>query len=75
VDALHDGGYDLGSASNELVPVYGEAQVSVGIFEISLFEIFFEGFEVVEEGIGGFVRGLFWEVRLLEGVGDLKRRR
>jgi hypothetical protein len=73
-DALHDGGHDLGSATYELILVYSEAEVSVGIVGVSLFEVFFDGFEVVKKGVGAFLGVMLQEVRFVKVVGDGERR-
>jgi len=74
MDALYDGGHNLGCATYELALVYSETEVSVRVVEIPLFEVFFDGFEVVEKGIECFVRFLLQKVGFDEAVGDGKRR-
>ena len=73
-DARHDGGHNLGCATYELALVYSETEVSVRVVEIPLFEVFFDGFEVVEKGIRCFVRFLLRKVGFDEAIGDGERR-
>ena len=69
-DALHDGSHDLSYTMYELALIYGETEVSVRVVNVSLFKVFFDGFEIVEEGIVCLVGGLFREIGFVEAVSD-----
>jgi hypothetical protein len=74
VDALHDGSHDLGHTIYELALIYGETEVSVRVINVSLFEVFFDGFKIVKEGIVCIIGGLFREIRFVEMVSNDERR-